>query len=138
MNKSLKIFCDGGSRGNPGQAAAAFVVEKAGQVIFSDTIYLGKATNNVAEYNGVIHALRWLIKNKKLIEGEIVFALDSELIAKQITGDYKVKNPDLKKLHTEVKKLIEEIGQKINIERVGREKNKKADLLVNQELDSVL
>ena len=65
MNKSLKIFCDGGSRGNPGEAASAFVAEKEGRVIFSDAIYLGKATNNVAEYNGVIHALKWLIKNKK-------------------------------------------------------------------------
>lgn len=135
MNDSLKIFSDGGSRGNPGRAAAAFVVEKEGKEIYSDALYLGITTNNVAEYGGVIHALRWLEKNKKILSGEIFFMLDSELIAKQISGEYRVKNSDLKNLHSEVKKLLGSIGQKINFERVGREKNKKADFLVNKKLD---
>lgn len=141
MNESLKIFCDGGSRGNPGNAASAFVVERKGKVIYSDAIYLGTATNNVAEYNGVIHALKWLNKNVNLIPAKIFFILDSELVVRQILGKYKVKNSELIILHGVVAGLLKKIksaGKDIFFESVEREKNKKPDFLVNQKLDSLL
>ena len=126
----LIIHTDGGSRGNPGPAACAFVVEQNGEVVFRASKYLGKATNNVAEYSGVIIALEWLNK-----ESDAVFFLDSELVVKQLNGLYKVKDENLHKLFTQVKILIKQTGKKIIFKHVRREENKIADLLLNQELD---
>ena len=126
----LIIHTDGGSRGNPGPAACAFVVEQKGEVVFRASKYLGKATNNVAEYSGVIIALEWLNK-----ESDAVFFLDSELVVKQLNGLYKVKDENLHKLFTQVKILIKQTGKKIIFKHVRREENKIADLLLNQELD---
>jgi ribonuclease HI len=137
MEEAISIYCDGGSRGNPGKAASAFVVQKGKRVIFSDSKYLGKTTNNVAEYSAVAFALEWVLENKNLVGEEINFILDSELAVKQILGVYKVKNKNLKELHTKIKKMLSEIKLKINFTRVEREKNKIADYLVNEKLDSL-
>jgi ribonuclease HI len=143
MGNIIKVCCDGGSRGNPGKAAAAFVVEEEGKIIFSEAKYLGIQTNNFAEYSAVLSALYWLKANKQKLKKEIIFILDSELVVKQITGAYKVKNNKLKIIFQEIKNVLESFSlmrgkQKIIFKNVSREKNKMADFLVNQKLDSIV
>lgn len=133
-NFDLTIYCDGGARGNPGPAASAFAAVKDGRIIFEDSKYLGKSTNNVAEYNAVIMALDWLRKNKESLE-TILFILDSELVTKQVNGKYKIKSPTLIPLVTKAKDLEKKISAKIFYRWLPRTKNKIADRLVNEELD---
>jgi ribonuclease HI len=138
MSNDLLIFSDGGSRGNPGPAACAFVVEKEGKIIFSQNKYLGKNTNNVAEYSGVILALTWLTKFSSENQVDSVnYFLDSLLITNQLNGIYKIKNENLKKYFEVIKKLENKIKIKINYKHIYREKNKMADLLVNKCLDKI-
>ena len=85
--RQLIINCDGGSRGNPGPAASAFVIQENGNTIHEEGVYLGVATNNVAEYQAVLGCLRWLSK-EKLTDVSLNFILDSELVVKQLTGIY--------------------------------------------------
>jgi ribonuclease HI len=130
------IFSDGGARGNPGPAACAFVcISDTGSVVHKDSKYLGSATNNFAEYQGVIQALGWLNQNKNLMESSITFNLDSELVTNQINGTYKVKEATLKKLMLLIRNLLDKASTKIIFKSVPREKNKLADFLVNEELD---
>jgi ribonuclease HI len=136
MAGKIKVYSDGGSRGNPGPAACAFVVYKDNDILFKNAVFLGRTTNNIAEYNGVLSALNWLSKNKdKIGEGEIEFFLDSELVVKQLTGAYRVKNSLLKNLFVLVKEKEKEIGKDVLYRHVYREKNKLADLLLNNKLD---
>lgn len=130
----LVIHTDGGARGNPGPAACAFVVEKENKIIFKGSSFLGKTTNNIAEYQGVLLALQWITKNFKEIS-EIVFYLDSELVVRQLTGVYKIKNENLIKVSNDVKVLLQKIPPKVIFKNVPRSQNKKADTLVNEELD---
>jgi ribonuclease HI len=96
MLERLMLFSDGGARGNPGPAAAAYLaVTETGQVIKSDSRFIGKATNNQAEYEALIDAL---IFAKTFNAEEVTCHLDSELVGKQLKGEYRVKNPDLQKL----------------------------------------
>lgn len=133
---SLVIHTDGGSRGNPGPAACAFVAQLNEEVVGSGSEFLGTKTNNYAEYRGVILALNWLIKNKNNYGiKEILFLLDSELVVKQLNGIYKIKKQDLLTLSLSVRKLVSEFSGKVIFKNVPREQNKKADLLLNQELD---
>lgn len=131
----MKIYCDGGARGNPGSAAAAFVVEKDGRVFHKEAKYLGVATNNVAEYNALIMALSWAAKNKNILSSAVLIIMDSELVVKQLSGAFKVKKEDLRNLFFTIKDLEKKIGRKIFYRNVERSKNKLADFLVNEELD---
>ena len=134
--QNLNINCDGGSRGNPGPAASAFIVSRDGEVIYKESKFLGVATNNDAEYSAVILALKWLSKLRELGENRRVnFILDSELVVRQIKGIYKIKNERLKKHYFEIIGLIKSLGVKVEFQNVGRMKNKLADQLVNEELD---
>lgn len=130
---TIKIFCDGGARGNPGPAACAFAVEIKGKAVYKEAKFLGKATNNVAEYSAVILALNWARKNVSGKEIEII--LDSELVAKQLSGAFKIKNEKLKTLFLRAKGLEKSIAPKVLYKIVRREKNKLADFLVNKSLD---
>ena len=130
----IKVFTDGGARGNPGPAASAFVVYKEGNEIHKESKYLGETTNNVAEYRGVIIALNWIKNNLK--SEDINFFLDSELVVKQLKGIYKIKNENLLALAIEIKSLEQELGSVITYANIPRVKNKLADKLVNIELDS--
>lgn len=127
------IYCDGGSRGNPGPAASAFVVTEDEKVIYKGSRFLGKETNNVAEYTAVLIALDWLISEN--FTKDVVFNLDSQLIERQINGLYKVKNDKLKTLYTEVQTKIKTIPAKIKFLWNYRTGNTLADALVNEELD---
>ena len=137
MNKAITVFCDGGARGNPGPAASAFAVIKEGKILHKESKYLGEATNNVAEYTAVIMALSWLTK-EKITNGKIVFNLDSQLITKQLKGEYKIKSEKLKPLVLSAKSLENNILLKVEYMWNPRSKNKIADQLVNEMLDKNL
>lgn len=122
----MQIFTDGGARGNPGPAAIGIVINNK-----KYSKYLGKATNNQAEYQAVIFALE---KAQELGLQEIKINLDSELVCKQLNREYKIKNSDLQKLFLKAYNLSLSF-KKIIFKHVPREKNKLADKLVNQELD---
>ena len=137
MKSSLKIYTDGGARGNPGPAASAFVLVEDGRIVYKDSEYLGIATNNEAEYQGVILAFKWLTESGRAASfAKISFFLDSELVARQLSGDYKVKSKNLNKLNLQVRELREKVDNKdINFLAIKREKNRIADKLVNEKLD---
>ncbi len=129
----LVIHVDGGSRGNPGPAAAAAVLSTPdGDVVDEAHEFLGVATNNVAEYRGV---LLGLARAKALGATEVEVVNDSELVARQINGQYKVKHPDMKPLFLEAKAALGGF-EKWSIRNVPRAKNAEADALVNQALDA--
>jgi len=137
--KEISIYCDGGARGNPGPAASAFAAIVDGKIVHKDSKYLGKATNNVAEYGSVLLALSWLQKNyKNKADIKIIVNLDSELVTKQMAGVYKIKNQKLKELYMEGKEIESNMSAKISYRWTPRDKNKLADMLVNQELDKRL
>ena len=136
MTNNLEIYSDGGARGNPGPAAAAFVIIKHGKIVTNQSRFLGIATNNVAEYQGVIMALGWLANNsKRLSEKSVSFYLDSELVVNQLHGKYKVKSRNIKPLIQKIKVLESEIGKKISYNSIPRDMNKLADHLVNKTLN---
>lgn len=136
----LEIYTDGGSRGNPGQAAIGVVATSEGSKVFTLSERIGETTNNVAEYTAVLRALE-TIKEKSLFTEKIRFVLDSELILKQITGKYKVKQPHLQIIRESIVLLVKELRDSGQIKlmsfvNVLREKNKEADKLVNEALDN--
>jgi ribonuclease HI len=132
-NFDLKIYTDGGARGNPGPAACAFVVEKNNKTLFKKSKFLGVTTNNVAEYSAVIEALEWM-EAKKLFSKKTAFFLDSQLVVRQLKGIYKIKKEHLKNCYLKIKKLEEKFSS-IEYFYVPREQNFFADELLNQELD---
>lgn len=133
-SEKITIYCDGGSRGNPGPAASAFAVIKNGKISFKDSMYLGRSTNNVAEYQATLMAVEWLSKNE-VVQDIVTVVVDSELLSKQMTGQYKIKNEKLKIMATKIKNLERKIKSKIKYQWSPRSKNKIADRLVNEELD---
>lgn len=136
----LTIFTDGGSRGNPGPAAYGFSISNEdGQEIAGVGKYIGTNTNNVAEYSAVSEALQWILDNRESL-GEISgidFFMDSELICRQLNGQYKVKHPVMQSLFHTVQKKIQQLGIPVTFTHVRREKNKRADALVNYALDNL-
>jgi ribonuclease HI len=131
----IKIFCDGGARGNPGPSACAFVVKKNGKTISSNSSYLGVATNNIAEYSAVDLAYSWILGNGDVIDGKIFFYLDSELVTRQLIGIYKIKNQNLKIMYERIKEKESKINNKIIFISIPRDQNIESDLLVNKCLD---
>lgn len=139
MNSSqneITIYTDGGSRGNPGDAAYGFVIYKDSKELFSEGKYLGIQTNNYAEYMAVICAFEW-VRNNLGDDLSIKLYCDSLLVASQLTGKYKVKHPAIKQLVTRAKGL-ESFFQKVEYFHILREKNKEADRMVNIALDQKL
>lgn len=132
----LKVFTDGGSRGNPGKAASAFVViDENDNTLFTDSAYIGIATNNTAEYKALIMALTWLSTNSTHTD-EITVYSDSELMVFQLTGKYRVKDANISILWKEAKKLLATINNPVKFIRVPRASNSIADELVNTCLDA--
>jgi len=130
----VSIYVDGGSRGNPGRAAAAFVVIEDGKIISKKGFFLGTKTNNEAEYSSVIYALKWLVERSESLDKVNVF-LDSELVTKQLRGEYKMKSKNLMPLLAKARSLEKIIYSKIIYKNVPREKNRLADRMVNKVLD---
>ena len=130
--RCLTINVDGGARGNPGPAAIGIVVSDGnGEVVLEVAETIGRASNNVAEYRAL---LRGIESAAQLGAEEVRFVNDSELIAKQITGQYKVKHPDMQRLHAEVVARLAQLP-KWSIRSVPRAQNAAADALVNAALD---
>lgn len=128
----LIIHTDGGSRGNPGDAGiGAVLADSSGIVKKEISEHIGKATNNQAEYTALIRALE---EAKKYRADSIQIFMDSELIVKQLKQEYKVKNKDLAPLFVKVWNLLNGFD-KWSVQHVMREKNKRADELVNKALD---
>ncbi len=134
MNKFI-IYTDGGARGNPGPAAIGVVISNdAGEELKRVSQYIGETTNNQAEYKALIEAL----KQAATLGGErLVCHLDSELVVRQLQGQYKIKEPTLQPLAQEALRLMAKFAQ-VQFQHVPREKNKLADQLVNEALDKHL
>ncbi len=135
-NLNFKIYTDGGARGNPGPAAVGIVIDGSG---ISKKIgeYIGETTNNEAEYRAVIIAmkkLKQIIGSDKAGQAKLDFFVDSELLAKQLNGEYKIKEENLQKLFIELWNLKLDFGN-VSFTHVLRGKNKEADKLVNEALD---
>jgi probable phosphoglycerate mutase len=128
-----KLSTDGGARGNPGPAAYGYVLETDdGAVLDARGETIGVATNNVAEYSGLIAGLR---KAVELEIDDLEVVSDSELIVRQMTGEYKVKNEALRAMHEEASELADRLPR-VRYTSVRREHNELADRLVNDALDS--
>lgn len=131
----LTIYGDGGSRGNPGQAAYGFAIfSEDEKLIYSEGKRIGINTNNVAEYMAVVEALRYVIKNLSTVT-HIHFKLDSLLVASQMSGKYKVKHPSMKELFNTAQSLRSQLEAQIIFTQIPRSQNKVADELVNDALD---
>jgi ribonuclease HI len=127
-----RLFTDGGARGNPGPAAFAYVLEAAdGTVLDSRGETIGEATNNVAEYRALVAGLG---RAGELGIDELEVLSDSELVVRQMRGEYRVKNEALRLLSLEARRLAGEIGA-VTYTAVPRERNELADRLVNEALD---
>ncbi len=133
----FEIFSDGGSRGNPGPGASAFIVYKDKAVVYRHGYFLERTTNNIAEYFAVLMAMVWLSRNvKNVISGEVNFYLDSELVVKQLNGLFKIKNDKLKGIYKKIDDLKNNMKDiEIFFHYIPREKNIAADGLVNETVD---
>jgi ribonuclease HI len=128
-----RLSTDGGARGNPGPAAFGYVLEtEDGTVLAAHGERIGVATNNVAEYRALIAGLE---KALELAVDDVEVVSDSELLVKQMTGEYRVKNAALQELSTEAARLARRLG-KDSYTAVRREHNELADALVNEALDA--
>ncbi|WP_263356273.1 ribonuclease HI family protein [Acidicapsa ligni] len=128
----LIAHCDGGSRGNPGPAGYGAVIEdQQGRVLARLSEYLGKRTNNYAEYSALLGVLAWCIENN---QPRIRVVADSELMVKQMQGKYKVNSPDLRPLWEEARRRVSKL-EKFEIAHTLRGGNKEADQLANDAMD---
>ena len=130
----VTIHVDGGARGNPGPAGAGVVISDAadGGVLYEAGLFLGHATNNVAEYKGMLHGLEIA---SQLQAAEVELVSDSQLLVRQMNGQYKVKNAGLLPLYQQGKALAVKF-ETCSFRHVRREKNVEADALVNQAIDA--
>jgi uncharacterized repeat protein (TIGR04076 family) len=130
--EQIQLFVDGGSRGNPGPAAGAYVIKDAeGTILLSEGFYLGQATNNVAEYTALLRGLEAV---QKCDVRELAIFSDSELMVKQIIGEYRVRSDGLLELFEQVQRKLLNFDR-WKIKHVRRDLNKDADQLVNKTLD---
>ena len=128
----LVVNVDGGARGNPGPAAiAAVVATPAGEVLQSRGEWIGRATNNVAEYRALLLGIELA---RLLGAREVELVGDSELVVKQVKGEYRVKDAGLRPLHAQVHRALDDF-ERWSIRHVRREQNAAADRLVNETLD---
>ena len=131
-SQSIVAYIDGGARGNPGPAGYGVRVEnERGDLIEELCGFLGSATNNIAEYNGLLAALRYANEHGHRI---VRIKSDSELLVKQMIGQYRVKNPGLQVLFQQAQSLARTL-ERVAYEHVRREQNKDADRLANQAMD---
>ncbi|MFQ5587281.1 MAG: ribonuclease HI family protein [Nitrospiria bacterium] len=135
MSKMFSVYTDGASRGNPGRASIGVMIQdKDGQALQTLSEYLGIATNNEAEYTALIRGLEAVARFNP---DRIDFYLDSQLVVRQMTGEYKIKNKNMQVLAKKVKTLCDNIRPAtVHFHHIPREKNKEADRLANEALDA--
>ena len=129
----LTIYTDGASRGNPGEAAFAYVIRREGQAAIEKAECLGQMTNNQAEYTALIRALEHALELGP--QHRVIVHSDSELMVKQMNGEYRVKNEELRGLYEQARSLRQRFEGLVTIRHVRREQNKRADQLCNDALD---
>ena len=130
--RMITAYTDGGARGNPGPAGyGVHILDADGSTLAELVGPLGRATNNVAEYSGLIAALKWALEHG---QSRVRVRMDSELVIKQMRGEYKVKHAGLQPLHAEARSLVAQLGH-VTFEHVRREQNKVADGLSNRAMD---
>lgn len=129
---AYRLFTDGGARGNPGPAGIGVVLESAGGEVIEEVARgIGRATNNVAEYEGLIEGLRVALRHGV---PDLAVFMDSTLVIQQMRGVFKVKHPGLKPLHATARKLATQFAS-ISFQAIGRESNRHADRLSNRGMD---
>ena len=140
QHAKIIIYTDGGSRGNPGPAALGYVIMDAGgSVLKRQGEAIGKATNNEAEYQAVVAALKkakQMLGKEKLKQTRIDVHMDSQLAVEQLSGRYKIENEKLQPFFMEIWNLRVELGGNVTFTHVPREQNKEADRMVNEALDA--
>lgn len=128
----LRLHADGGSRGNPGPAGIGVVItDERGQVLKRLSTFIGRATNNVAEYAALIEGLEAALEYEP---AAVTVFMDSELVVRQINGQYRVRKPDLQPLYGRAKRLLARIPE-TRVQHVPRERNQGADRLANEAMD---
>jgi ribonuclease HI len=132
----IKVYCDGGSRGNPGPAGIGVVIE-AGKRSQKLKKYLGNKTNNQAEYEAVLFGAKEIVKNYPKT-AKIDFYLDSQLVVRQLSGDYKIKNEKLFEIWVRIRNLIIKHSLDVSFFHIPRAKNHRADDLVNMAIDQAI
>ncbi len=136
--QKIIVYTDGASRGNPGPASIGVIINNAkSQVIKEYSKTIGKTTNNEAEYQAVIFALKKvkaLFGKKKIKDYDILIKSDSQLLVSQLTGKYKIKEPNIQKLFIQAWNLMIDLGE-VDFKHIPREQNKLADRLANEALD---
>ncbi|HRI36653.1 MAG TPA: ribonuclease HI family protein [bacterium] len=129
----LIVHTDGGARGNPGPAGiGVHIADKSGREVEKRYKYLGVKTNNQAEYLGAFYGVRRAIE---LGADDIELRMDSQLVVEQLSGRYKIKNPELREIHREIATMVGEWGGTIRYVHIPRERNKEADRLSNKAMD---
>jgi ribonuclease HI len=138
MSKRLSIFTDGGARGNPGPAGiGVHVIDELGNVVFQDSQYIGRATNNEAEYRAVLASLEWLVEYVKTETVEhIQWNLDSMLVVQHLSKQWKIKEARLQQLADSAWNQLTALPCSFTFKHVPRAQNSNADALVNQALDA--
>lgn len=138
MENKIIVNTDGGSRGNPGEAAYGFVISFQGALIVQEGKRIGVATNNTAEYQAILESLTWIASHRESI-GEfsgITMRMDSLLACQQLKGIFRVKQPHLQEFLWKIRAKENEIAVPISYHHVRREFNKEADAMVNAALDN--
>ena len=131
----ITVYIDGGSRKNPGEAAIGFVVyDENGVELARGGRRLGVASNNAAEYYALMEALQFVEKN--FTSEDVLICTDSELVTKQVHGEYRVKSSSLAPLFNEVQKALKRLPR-VRLKHIGRDRNKTADWIVNRVLDGI-
>lgn len=135
----LTIYTDGASRGNPGPAAYGFTIaDEKGSILYEEGKFIGISTNNFAEYSAVLASLKYVLeKFFKEFPLTINYYVDSLLVARQLSGQYKVKSANLKHLILQIRNLIAGIGE-VYFHYIPRAKNERADQMANKALDAKL
>jgi ribonuclease HI len=131
----LTIHTDGASRGNPGPAAFAYVIRRDDKPVIEEAGCLGRMTNNQAEYTALVRALERALKLSA--DRPVLVRSDSELLVKQMNGEYRVKDETLRDLYEEARALVRRFDAPVTIRHVRRDQNSRADELCNQALDGV-
>jgi len=127
LNSILEIHIDGAAKGNPGPAAVGAVISRGGEVIKNISAYIGEATNNLAEYTALIYGLEEALILKAR---NVKIFTDSQLVARQLSGEYKVKDSDIRILYNQAKHIISSF-ENFSVRHISREQNKGADKLAN-------